>query len=86
MSVKPIPEGYSSLCIDGARDTIAHAEPDFGDGRLQLSDPNEAYQIAARAEKAGATSANRPRRSSRVTASRRSSIYARAWPRVTRTV
>ena len=73
MSVKPIPEGYTSLtpflCIDGASAAIdfyvsvfgaklvdrmdgpegivAHAELDFGDGRLQLSDPQEAYQLAA---------------------------------------
>lgn len=73
MSVKPIPEGYTSLtpflCIDGASaaidfyvsvfgadlvdrmdgpgGTVAHAELDFGTGRLQLSDPNEDYQIAA---------------------------------------
>jgi PhnB protein len=73
MSVKPIPEGYTSLtpflCIDGAsaaidfyvsvfgaelvdrmdgpNGTVAHAELDFGHGRLQLSDPNEAYQLAA---------------------------------------
>jgi len=73
MTVKPIPEGYTSLtpflCVDGAAaaidfyvsvfdatlidrmdgpgDTVAHAELDFGNGRLQLSDPNDAYQIAA---------------------------------------
>ncbi len=73
MSVKPIPEGYTSLtpflCIDGAAaaidfyvsvfgaklvdrmdgpdGTVAHAELDFGNGRLQLGDPHEAYQIAA---------------------------------------
>jgi uncharacterized glyoxalase superfamily protein PhnB len=73
MSVKPIPEGYTSLtpflCIDGASaaidfyvsvfgaklvdrmdgpgGTVAHAELDFGNGRLQLADPAEAYQIAA---------------------------------------
>ncbi|MDT5126656.1 MAG: PhnB protein [Mycobacterium sp.] len=77
MSVKPIPEGYSSLtpflCIDGAAEAIdfyvevfgaklvermdgpngivAHAELDFGNGsgagRLQLSDPQEAYELAA---------------------------------------
>jgi len=33
--------------IDGPGDTVAHAELDFGNGRLQLSDPNDAYQIAA---------------------------------------
>src|ERR1700754_5044550 len=73
MSVKPIPQGYTSLtpflCIDGASaaidfyisvfgaklvdrmdgqdGTVAHAELDFGTGRMQLGDPNEAYQIAA---------------------------------------
>lgn len=73
MSVKPIPEGYTSLtpflCIDGAaaaidfyisvfgatlvdrmdgpNGTVAHAELDFGHGRLQLSDPNEAYHLEA---------------------------------------
>ena len=81
MSVKPIPEGYTSLtpflCIDGAAAAIdfyvsvfgaklvdrmdgpngivAHAELDFGNGRLQLSDPQEAYQIAAPDPKAFAT-------------------------------
>ncbi|WP_102143720.1 VOC family protein [Mycobacterium hubeiense] len=73
MSVKAIPEGYTSLtpflCVDGAAEaidfyesvfgaklvdrmdgpdgTVAHAELDFGNGRLQLGDPAEAYQIAA---------------------------------------
>jgi len=73
MSVKPIPEGYTSLtpflCVDGAAAAIdfyvsvfgaklidrmdgdggavAHAELDFGNGRLQLSDPQDAYQLAA---------------------------------------
>jgi PhnB protein len=73
MSVKPIPEGYTSLtpflCIDGAAaaidfytdvfgaklvdrmdadgGTVAHAELDFGNGRLQLSDPQDAYKITA---------------------------------------
>jgi uncharacterized glyoxalase superfamily protein PhnB len=73
MSVKPIPEGYTSLtpflCIDGAAEAIdfyvevfgaklvermdgpdgivMHAELDFGSGRLQVSDPQEAYQLAA---------------------------------------
>ncbi|MFG1931212.1 VOC family protein [Mycobacterium sp. NPDC048908] len=73
MSVKAIPEGYSSLtlflCVarasdaidfyvsvfgaklvermDGPDGTVAHAELDFGNGRLQLGDPAEAYQIAA---------------------------------------
>jgi PhnB protein len=81
MSVKPIPEGYTSLtpflCIDGASaaidfyvsvfgatlvdrmdgegGTVAHAELDFGNGSLQLSDPQEAYQIAAADPKAPAT-------------------------------
>lgn len=73
MSVKPIPQGYTSLtpflCIDGAAaaidfytevfgaelvermdgagGTVAHAELDFGQGRLQLSDPNDDYKLAA---------------------------------------
>lgn len=73
MSVKPIPEGYTSLtpflCIDGAAraidfyvevfgakliermdgegDIVMHAELDFGNGRLQVSDPQESYQLAA---------------------------------------
>jgi PhnB protein len=73
MSVKPIPQGYTSLtpflCIDGAAaaidfyvsvfgaklvermdgdgGTVVHAELDFGNGRLQLSDPQEAYHLAA---------------------------------------
>ena len=81
VSVKPIPEGYTSLtpflCIDGASaaidfyvsvsgarlvermdgpdGTVAHAELDFGDGRLQLGDPADAYQIAAADPKAPAT-------------------------------
>jgi PhnB protein len=81
MSVKPIPEGYTSLtpflCVDGASaaidfyvsvfgatlvdrmdgpdGTVAHAELDFGNGRLQLGDPAEAYQIAAPDPKAPAT-------------------------------
>jgi PhnB protein len=81
MSVKPIPEGYTSLtpflCIDdasaaidfyvsvfgaklvdrmdGPGGTVAHAELDFGNGRLQLGDPAEAYQIAAPDPKAPAT-------------------------------
>ena len=81
MSVKPIPEGYTSLtpfiCVnaasaaiefyvsvfgaklvdrmDGPNDTVAHAELDFGTGRLQLSDPQEAYQIAAPEPKTFAT-------------------------------
>lgn len=73
MSVRPIPQGYTSLTpflvVDGAAsaiefyvsvfgatvtermtgsdDSIAHAELDFGTGRLQLSDPNPAYGLAA---------------------------------------
>jgi PhnB protein len=33
--------------VDGPRTRVAHAELDFGDGRLQLSDPQDAYQLAA---------------------------------------
>jgi uncharacterized glyoxalase superfamily protein PhnB len=33
--------------MDGPNGTVAHAELDFGTGRLQLGDPAEAYQIAA---------------------------------------
>nr|WP_090275927.1 VOC family protein [Mycolicibacterium komanii]CRL69067.1 glyoxalase [Mycolicibacterium komanii] len=33
--------------MDGPNGTVAHAELDFGNGRLQLGDPAEAYQIAA---------------------------------------
>jgi PhnB protein len=33
--------------MDGEGGTVAHAELDFGNGRLQLGDPHEAYQIAA---------------------------------------
>ena len=73
MSVKPVPEGYTSLtpflCIDGAARAIdfyvevfgakliermdgqdgivMHAELDFGNGRLQVSDPQDAYQLSA---------------------------------------
>jgi PhnB protein len=73
MTVKPIPEGYTSLTpflvvdgaasaidfytavfgaellekMDGPDGSIAHAELDFGNGRLQLSDPNLSYQLAA---------------------------------------
>jgi len=36
-------------------DTVAHAELDFGNGRLQLGDPAEAYQIAAPDPKEPAT-------------------------------
>ena len=31
--------------MDGPEDTVMHAELDFGDGRLQLSDPNEQYGL-----------------------------------------
>jgi PhnB protein len=31
--------------MDGPDDTVMHAELDFGDGRLQLSDPNDAYGL-----------------------------------------
>jgi uncharacterized glyoxalase superfamily protein PhnB len=81
MSVKPIPDGYTSLtpflCVDGAADaidfyvsvfgatvvdrmdgpdgTVAHAELDFGNGRLQLGDPAQAYDIAAPDPDAAAT-------------------------------
>lgn len=33
--------------MDGPDDTVAHAELDFGHGRLQLSDPNPAYDLVA---------------------------------------
>lgn len=33
--------------MDNTDGTVAHAELDFGDGRLQLGDPQDAYQIAA---------------------------------------
>jgi uncharacterized glyoxalase superfamily protein PhnB len=33
--------------MDGQDGTVAHAELDFGTGRIQLGDPNEGYQIAA---------------------------------------
>jgi uncharacterized glyoxalase superfamily protein PhnB len=33
--------------LDGPNGTVAHAELDFGDGRLAVGDPAEAYQIAA---------------------------------------
>ena len=32
--------------MDGPDGTVAHAELDFGDGRLQLSDPNPAFDLA----------------------------------------
>ena len=31
--------------MDGPGDTVLHAELDFGDGRLQLGDPNEQYGL-----------------------------------------
>ncbi len=31
--------------MDGPGDTVMHAELDFGDGRLQLSDPNEQFGL-----------------------------------------
>jgi PhnB protein len=40
---------------DGPNGTVAHAELDFGNGRLQLGDPAEAYQIAAPDPKTFAT-------------------------------
>ena len=33
--------------MDGPDGTVAHAELDFGDGRLQLSDPNPAFGLVA---------------------------------------
>ena len=33
--------------MDGPNGTVAHAELDFGNGRLQLSDPQEAYELGA---------------------------------------
>ena len=41
--------------MDGPNGIVAHAELDFGNGRLQLSDPQEAYQLAAPDPKAFAT-------------------------------
>jgi uncharacterized glyoxalase superfamily protein PhnB len=41
--------------MDGPNGTVAHAELDFGNGRLQLGDPAEAYQIAGPDPKAPAT-------------------------------
>jgi uncharacterized glyoxalase superfamily protein PhnB len=41
--------------MDGADGTVSHAELDFGNGRLQLGDPQEAFQIAAPAPGAPAT-------------------------------
>ena len=33
--------------MDGPGGTVLHAELDLGDGRLQLSDPNEQYGLVA---------------------------------------
>ncbi|SNR46904.1 VOC family protein [Blastococcus mobilis] len=33
--------------MDGPGDTVMHAELDFGDGRLQLSDPNEQFGLVS---------------------------------------
>ncbi len=33
--------------MDGPDGTVTHAELDFGAGRLQLGDPQDAYQLAA---------------------------------------
>ena len=41
--------------MDGPNGIVAHAALDFGNGRLQLSDPQEAYQIAAPDPEAFAT-------------------------------
>ncbi|OMB84979.1 VOC family protein [Mycolicibacterium conceptionense] len=41
--------------MDGPDGTVAHAELDFGTGRLQLGDPQEAYQITAPAPGAAPT-------------------------------
>lgn len=41
--------------MDGPDGTVAHAELDFGNGRLQLGDPAETYQISAPDPKAPAT-------------------------------
>ena len=41
--------------MDGPNGIVEHAELDFGNGRLQLSDPQEAYQLAAPDPKAFAT-------------------------------
>jgi PhnB protein len=41
--------------MEGADGTVAHAELDFGNGRLQLGDPQEAFQIAAPTPGAAAT-------------------------------
>lgn len=41
--------------MDGPDGTVAHAELDFGTGRLQLGDPQDAYQLAAPDKDAFAT-------------------------------
>ena len=41
--------------MDGSDGTVAHAELDFGDGRLQLSDPNPQYGLEAPERKASVT-------------------------------
>ncbi|AKS33054.1 VOC family protein [Mycolicibacterium goodii] len=41
--------------MDGRDGTVAHAELDFGNGRLQLGDPQEAFDIAAPAPNTPAT-------------------------------
>jgi PhnB protein len=41
--------------MDGSDGLIAHAELDFGDGRLQLSDPNPDYQLEAPERKESVT-------------------------------
>jgi len=72
-TVKPVPDGYTSLtpylCVDGAakaiafyesvfgattvsrndgpNGTVAHAELDFGNGRIQLSDPAPEHNLVA---------------------------------------
>jgi PhnB protein len=40
--------------MDGPGGTVAHAELDFGTGRLQLGDPSAAYEISAPDPSAGA--------------------------------
>jgi uncharacterized glyoxalase superfamily protein PhnB len=41
--------------IDGSDGSVAHAELDFGAGRLQLSDPNPDYGLEAPARKESVT-------------------------------
>jgi uncharacterized glyoxalase superfamily protein PhnB len=41
--------------MDGSDGSIAHAELDFGNGRLQLSDPNSDYGLEAPERKASVT-------------------------------